>query len=233
MSPAIYHTCCPTAEAVCCNILFSKDFIFHKAKEYEKYDPGNYLTSLINNEIYQTFSFGNDAESICSMVKKLFDMSTSINRHADLYENLSFENEASGLLLLLTKYPRHEYSLISKGRRHDSDFTHSDIVKYVYDNFDKINLSDAASRFGYSKSQFHRIIKEETGFTFTELIQSIRMQRARHYLLNTHLPIKSIAQLLGLDSPEHFIRMFKKNRGMTPKEYREQFMRVSLRKVKK
>lgn len=232
MSPAIYHTCCPSPNAVCYNILFEKNHLFHRAKEYEKYDPGNYLTSIMGNEIYQTFSFGEKTNEILAIVKELYEMSVTINRHADLYENLIFENEASKLLLMLTKFPRHEYSLISKGKRHDSDFTHSDMVKYVYDNFDKISLSDAASRFGYSKSQFHRIVKEETGMTFIKLIRSIRMQRARHYLLNTNLPVNNIAHLLGLDSPEHFTRIFKKHRGMTPTQYREMYMRPSVKKQK-
>ena len=232
MSPSIYHTCCTTPDAVCYNILFKKEFLSHLSKEYEKYDPGNYLTSISSNEIYQTFSLGEQAYEITEFIENLCEMSIKINRYADLYENLIFENVAEKFLLLLTKQPRHEYSPLSKGKRHDSDFTHSDMVKYVYDNFDKISLPDAAARFGYSKSQFHRIIRQETGMSFIELIRSIRMQRARHYLLNTHLPIKNIAQLLGLDSAEYFSRMFKKNRGMTPKEYREQFMRVSLRKTK-
>jgi two-component system response regulator YesN len=56
------------------------------------------------------------------------------------------------------------------------------------------------------------------------------MQRARHYLLNTNLHVNNIANLLGLDSAEHFARMFKKHRGMTPTQYREQFMRASIKK---
>ena len=232
MSPAIYHTCCPVENSVCYNLIFKKEFIHRLAKEYEKYDVGNYLTSLVSNEIYQTFSFGNDSKLICSVMESIYEMSAIINRHVDLYENLMFENEVEKLLLLLTRYPRHEYSPESKGKRHDSDFTHDDMVKYVYDNFDKINLEDTALRFGYSKSQFHRIIKKQTDYTFSELIRNIRMQRARHYLLNTNLPINNIAHLLGLESAEHFTRMFKKNRGMTPKEYRETFMRLSLRKHK-
>ena len=232
MSPSIYHSCCATPGTECYNILFKKEFLYNIAKEYEKYDPGNYLSSILENEIYQVFSLSSQNNETISFIKRLCEMSININHYADLYENLIFENEASKFLLLLTKQLRHEYSPQAKGRRHDSNFTHDDMVKYVFDNFDKTTLSESAARFGYSQSQFHRIINKETGMTFRELILSIRMKRARHYLLNTHLSIRDISHLLGLDSPEHFTRMFKKCREMTPTQYREAYMRVNLRKKK-
>lgn len=230
MAPGVYHTCCPSENTHCYNICFRKSWLARVSEGYAKYDAGNYLSSLTEKEkTYSVFSFGDASEEVSSLALKVIQMSRILVHHVDLYENLSMENVAAEFLLTLTKYPRHEYNFISDKKTRVNNYTPDDIIRYINDNFDKITLPDTALRFGYSQSQLHRIIKRSTGVSFSEVILSVRMQRARHYLLNTHLPIKSIAYLLGLDSAEHFSRMFKKNRGMTPKEYRNTYMRLSLR----
>lgn len=232
MSPGVYHACYPSEDAEVYNILFKKEWLENVATSFERYDPSNYLTSLVKNVVYTTFSLGRSSDECGEKVKQLIEQSYTINRHVDMYENLLFENYTCEFLLYLTKHLHHEYNFVSGKNLHAEIYTPDEIVKYINDNFSKITLEDAASHFGYSRSQLHRILLTHTGHGFSELVLNMRMMRARHYLLNTHLPIKSIANLLGIDSAEHFARMFKKHRGITPKEYRNQFMRASLRKTK-
>ena len=233
MSPKIGHAyICPN-DSLSYNFILKKDWLSSIAKGFEAYDPGNYLTSLIKNDIYTVISTSdNSSIDIHELTQTLLELNKKLNRHVDLFENLYFENRISEFLLYLTRFTRHEYSRKQGKSRHADDHSPDDIVRYINDNFDKITLEDTALRFGYSKSQLHRIIKAKTGVSFTGIIKQIRMQRARHFLLNTHIPVKNIAYLLGLDSAEHFTRMFKKYRGMTPIEYRESYMRVSLKKKK-
>ncbi len=232
MSPGVFHACVSEENTKCYNILFRKDYIRRISESFKCYDPNNYLTHLTENTIYTTIT-ASVPEEVEKIAKKILMLSSNLVHHSDLYENLSFENSALELLLLLTKIPRHEYNFESDKQQQRENFSPDDIVRYINDNFDKIDLSNTALHFGYSKCQLHRIIKKHTGYTFTDLIRNMRMQRARHYLLNTHLPIKNIAYLLGIDSAEHFSRMFTKYRGMTPKAYRDTFMRTSLKKSKK
>ncbi len=229
MTPSVYHNCYCDDGSICHNILFKAEWLKKAASGFEKYDPDNYLTSLIrNNDTYTIISSGAKTD-ILDVAKKAVTHSRMLVHHSDLYENLTFENCAVDFLLTLSKFPRHEYNFTGKSRSRN-DATPEDIVRYIIDNFNKINLSDTAARFGYSKSQLHRILQKNTGTSFTEIVLGMRMQRSRHYLLNTVLPIKNIAYLLGLDSAEHFTRMFKKNRGMTPTEYRDAYMRPELRR---
>lgn len=230
MAPKVYHSCIPEGDSVCFNLLFKKSFMEKLAENFARYDNGNFLSSLTQrNETYSIFSFDVANDEIKKLADKIFEMSIATVHHVDLYENLVMENAVIELLLTMTKYTRHEYIFSSDKIARDVSNTPDDIIRYINDNFDKINLADTAARFGYSTSQLHRIIERNTGKSFTELILAVRMQKARHYLLNTHLPIKNIAYLLGLDSAEHFSRMFRKNRGMSPKEYREVYMRQSIK----
>lgn len=73
-----------------------------------------------------------------------------------------------------------------------------------------------------SPNYFGDLIKKETGRTAQEHIQSRIIDVAKERLL---IPGKSISQIsyeLGFQYPQHFSRLFKKNTGITPIEYREQ-----------
>ena len=64
------------------------------------------------------------------------------------------------------------------------------------------------------------LIKEGTGRTFLQIIRDIKLNQACRALRETNLSIPSICELVGYETPEHFMRTFKKAYGMTPGEYR-------------
>lgn len=68
-------------------------------------------------------------------------------------------------------------------------------------------------------------IAMKTTFSKTplELLEEIRLDRARNYLLNTDLGIKEIAQLVGFNSEVYFSNRFKKKEGYSPQKYRRHY----------
>lgn len=71
-----------------------------------------------------------------------------------------------------------------------------------------------------SPSYFGDLIKKETGKTAQEYIQLKIIDLSKQYLLGTNQTISQIADLLRFQYPQHFIRMFKKQTGCTPGEFR-------------
>jgi len=59
------------------------------------------------------------------------------------------------------------------------------------------------------------------GISFSDYLQSIRMHHAKALLKNTDLPITEVCFRAGYRNLSHFLRVFKKNVGATPKEYRK------------
>lgn len=72
-----------------------------------------------------------------------------------------------------------------------------------------------------SPGYFGDLIKKETGKTAQEYIQLKIINLSKHHLLGGNSTVNEIADLLGFQYPQHFIRMFKKETGVTPTEFRK------------
>ena len=79
-----------------------------------------------------------------------------------------------------------------------------------------------ADKVCLSPNYFGDLVKSETGKTAQEYIQLKMINYAKSSLLDPKLSTKQIAELLGFQHPQHFIRFFKKQTGHTPREYRLQ-----------
>lgn len=77
-----------------------------------------------------------------------------------------------------------------------------------------------AEQLHLSPNYFGDLIKKETGKTAQELIQLQLLNLAKERVFDTGKSISQIAFELGFKYPQHFNRMFKKNTGYTPNEYR-------------
>lgn len=79
-----------------------------------------------------------------------------------------------------------------------------------------------ADKVYLSPNYFGDLIKKETGKSAQQYIMSKLIDIAKDKMLNTHLPVSQIAYSLGFQYAQHFSRLFKKNVGCSPNEYRMQ-----------
>lgn len=94
-------------------------------------------------------------------------------------------------------------------------------INYLRSNPADMTLGKAAEHFHYTPEYMSRIIRKTTGYTFSELLARLRMENARRYLRDTSISVADIGSMVGYETPEHFIRTFKKITGKTPREYRQ------------
>ena len=71
-----------------------------------------------------------------------------------------------------------------------------------------------------STGYFGQLVKTETGRTAKDFINDHLLAAAKEQLNDEHLSITQVAERLGFEYPQHFVRFFKQRTGMTPKEYR-------------
>ena len=74
---------------------------------------------------------------------------------------------------------------------------------------------------GMSHTNFYRKIKQLTGQSGKELLQNMRLQRAKQLISQKKLRISEVAYMTGFTNPKYFSNCFKQKYGMSPSEYKE------------
>jgi transcriptional regulator GlxA family with amidase domain len=89
---------------------------------------------------------------------------------------------------------------------------------------DELSLGDLARSVNLSPSRFHQVFKEGTGRSPARYLRLLRIERARHLLESTFLSVKEVRFQVGMSDESHFVRGFKKAYGLTPTEYRAEYI---------
>lgn len=82
------------------------------------------------------------------------------------------------------------------------------------------SVAYCASELNLSPNYFGDLVKKETGTTAQEYIQLRLINIAKEKIFDSNKTINQVAYELGFKYPQHFTRMFKKQVGQTPMEYR-------------
>ncbi|TWH31323.1 MULTISPECIES: AraC family transcriptional regulator [unclassified Aminobacter] len=86
---------------------------------------------------------------------------------------------------------------------------------------ERLALAQVAHEFGLSADHFGRVFKQCSGVTLYQFIIRCRVDRARHLLEETGMPIIEIAQECGFADQVHLTRAFRRIVGTTPAAYRK------------
>ena len=79
-----------------------------------------------------------------------------------------------------------------------------------------------ADALNLSANYFGDLVKAQTGSSPQQLSQQNIIAQARHHLTTTTDTVSQIAYALGFEYPQYFSRLFKKQTGLTPQEFRAQ-----------
>ena len=103
------------------------------------------------------------------------------------------------------------------------------VKEYVSSHCDRdLTLGEIAGVAGMSPSSFSRFFKTATGKTLTAYILEVRLGTASRYLVNTTNSIAEICYSSGFNNVSNFNRLFKKSKGVTPKEFRQIYKKHSV-----
>ncbi len=115
------------------------------------------------------------------------------------------------------------FSFILRNSQNDKsgkDNPASEIIEYIYQNYQTCSLKKVAKAFNYHPKYLSSIIHNQTGQSYRNLITKIRLQNAQHYLLYTELTIEAIASKVGYKEKSSFYGSFKKQFKMSPNNFR-------------
>jgi len=97
----------------------------------------------------------------------------------------------------------------------------SNIQNLVLTDANIQTVTQMAEKVNYNTKSLQAKIKSLTGLTVNQYINEIRLKKAQDLLLNSELSVSEIAYEVCYKDPAYFSRIFKKQVGVSPKEFRE------------
>jgi two-component system response regulator YesN len=98
----------------------------------------------------------------------------------------------------------------------------SDAMNYIRDNYkENLTLESVAQQVFISPFYLSHLFREELDITFLEYLTRIRIETAKQLLKDQNTTISSIAAEVGYEDPSYFSKVFKKNTGLSPNQYRK------------
>lgn len=132
----------------------------------------------------------------------------------------------------ILKYSQRYYKRQFLNRMIISESTISKFIEILNQYFESGKLQKnglptvkfMASELNLSARYLSDLLKQETGKTALEHIHISLLIEAKKLLLSTTNTVSETAYMLGFENPPYFSRLFKKEVGLTPTEYRDQFL---------
>lgn len=216
--PGIKHSISVFDNSVVLNCLIRKSTlhnIFFNFLSNANVLSGFFLNNIYseNGNDYIVFHTGNDREIRNGFLYMYWD---SINQAVYWNQIIGYSLSMTFALLIRNYSNAIEVPTFT----HKSDVQRYALLQFIQENFTDISLDKIADKFHYTPEYTSRLIKSTTGKSFTQIVTQIRVEKAQVLLLDTNLSIADIAEQVGYESPENFIRVFKKQLKMTPTEYR-------------
>ncbi|MCF2671520.1 MAG: helix-turn-helix domain-containing protein [Butyricicoccus sp.] len=99
------------------------------------------------------------------------------------------------------------------------------LTRYVQAHLaEEVSLSVLAEEFHLNAQYISQLFKNEIGVGFLAYLTNIRMEHAKKLLLSTSLSIAEVAERSGYGDYRVFTKAFKKSEGVTPSQYRRDFL---------
>lgn len=202
------------------DILFKRDLFEHSMLSL--ISDNHLFSSFISDCMYQMdkaqeyLYFPSDEEfSVLPIMQMLIP---------EYYHNQSCQQRVLESLLvvlfanLARNYHKHHQAVIGV----TGTGTVADMISYINDHVASVSLDELADQFGYTPSYVSRMIRRNTGKTYSEIVQKFKLEKARFYLEDPSRSISEISQLIGCDTG-YFHKIFKQRYGITPSQYQKSF----------
>lgn len=105
--------------------------------------------------------------------------------------------------------------------RHAGSFIVNQATAYIEEHYaQKLTLQEVADKCYVSQWHLSKLINKYTGNTFYELLNNVRIEKAKALLNDPKLKIGDIVDMVGYSDAAHFSRVFKRILGVSANEYR-------------
>lgn len=212
-------------------VVTAGNMVLFRPKEFLKYE----YYAADQTEVYWVHFTGGDVTNILRKYGIRDDMRVFYTGTSLEYERifkrmiLELQRCQSDYDEMLTILLKHLLILIhrklSKPRILKNEYLENEMeiaAQYFNDQYNsEIHVEEYAASRGMSISWFIRNFKAYTGTTPMQYIVSVRIANAQVLLETTTYTVSEIGRIVGYENPLYFSRMFHKQKGFSPTEYRK------------
>ncbi len=103
------------------------------------------------------------------------------------------------------------------------------IRKYLDKHYEEpITLNNMAEKYYLNSAYLSRAFKREAGINFNDYLKKLRLQKAVVLLKTTEMKAYEIAEAVGYDNVNYFLKKFKEEYGVTPSQYSQTWIKPIL-----
>jgi AraC-like DNA-binding protein len=217
LHPGAFHVLYAGEKCEVYNFLFSKEWIRRRCSSVDFSGEDGFFARANGENFYKFLFLPSTLKD--SQLTLSADWLVSLNKSKDKLKNLLVESLA--LRLFASMVNLQAKGEVSEGTGESSQKLIA-LLSYLMSNYKTVTLDELSQKFFYSKTHICRLFLQNTGKTFVKTLTDIRLANAKNLLKTTDMTVENIAKEVGYDSNEYFQRMFKKNVGISPGEYKKQ-----------
>lgn len=180
---------------------------------------------------WMVMNYQNDHARIKSKLIELFIMTQravpaanlNVSGNSEFLLQLLKTDDSCNIKVSCVNYLKNTLKELDEHRNKELNGLIAKASQYIEQNYKhNINLNDVAKTVNMSYHYFSRFFKESTGKNFIDYLTELRIEKAMLLLKDSNVNIKMVCYEVGYSDPNYFSKIFKKNTGMTPTEYRNQ-----------
>ncbi|MGZ5278700.1 MAG: GlxA family transcriptional regulator [Pseudobdellovibrionaceae bacterium] len=125
-------------------------------------------------------------------------------------------------ILLLPERPVEQHPYVALTQSISSEFSRK-LQSLLEQNDTPLSLDDLASNMGMAPRTFMRKFKAQMKMTPGKWLQLKRVEKAKHLLMTRDITVEETCYQVGYEDPSSFIRLFQREVGVSPGEFRLTF----------
>ncbi len=185
----------------------NKNVVFHGGpyKIFHIYVP-KYIQILDSNTLYS--------------LKKIFDEGISEYFNAYMNYPVICSMKLTEFLMVLYRYCFEEKKITYSKKISKSYFTARELKKYLDDNaYRSVSSEMITEEFELNYDYLNRLLKKYFSISIRQYILIQKINAAKIILTNNDIKINVVGDLVGIDNPYYFSKLFKKHVGISPIEF--------------
>lgn len=148
-----------------------------------------------------------------------------------VYDNFQKDNrlKALGITFQLLDYIRNNVYNQTLDHLTSGEMYYHAALNYISKNYmNNITISDIAAATNIDRTYLFKLFQKFANMSPSQYLQTFRLDNAVVLLRKSSFSVTDIAYMVGFQQASYFSKMFTQYKGMTPSEYRKEFIKMQL-----